>query len=100
MRIYLSGKVTGTEDYTERFATEEEFLRKQGHSVVNPVKVNAMLPSDTTYDDYMAMSLCMLRTCQAIYMLSGYKDSPGAMTELAEAEKLNMPIFYQPPFVL
>ena len=31
--------------------------------------VNAMLPEDTTYDEYMAMSFAMLDMCDSIYML-------------------------------
>ncbi len=94
-RIYISGAVTGTDDYRERFEKAEERLTIRGYSVVNPVKVNGMLPQDTTYDDYMKMSICMLGTCDSIYMLKGYEDSNGANVELAMAEELGLQIYYQ-----
>ena len=45
-RIYISGPVTGTKDYKERFARAEGYLSGMGFSVVNPPKVNAALPPD------------------------------------------------------
>lgn len=50
--------------------------------MVNPAKVNAQLPEDTDYEDYMKMSFCMLDMCDAIYMLLGWNKSCGANREL------------------
>jgi hypothetical protein len=80
-KVYISGPITGTTDYMERFAKAEEELTKKGYSVVNPAKVNAQLPSDTTYDEYMKMSICMLRMCDCIYMLRDWRRSNGARVE-------------------
>lgn len=33
--IYISGKMTGTDDYAERFAKAEQELTRQGFSVIN-----------------------------------------------------------------
>lgn len=95
-RIYISGAITGTTDYMERFAQTEADLKKAGYEVVNPAKVNVQLPESTSYDDYMKMSLCMLETCDYIYMLRGWQDSKGANMELCKAKELKMHIFYQP----
>ena len=46
MKIYISGAITGTDDYMERFSKAEKELAEQGYSVVNPAKVNAQLPED------------------------------------------------------
>ena len=51
MKIYISGAITGIDDYMERFAKAEKKLTEQGYSVVNPAKVNAQLPEDTTYEE-------------------------------------------------
>ena len=67
MRVYLSGAITGTDDYMERFAKAERELTEQGYSVVNPAKVNAQLPEDTTYEEYMKMSFCLLSLCDVAY---------------------------------
>ena len=95
MKIYISGAITGTDDYMERFAKAEKELTEQGYSVVNPAKVNAQLPSDTDYDDYMKMSLCMLSMCEAIYMLRGFEKSRGAKRELEFANSEDMEIMYE-----
>lgn len=95
-RIYISGAITGTTDYMERFAQAESELIKAGYDVVNPAKVNAQLPESTSYEDYMKMSLCMLETCDYIYMLRGWQSSKGANTELSKAKELKMHTFYQP----
>ena len=71
MKIYISGAISGTDDYMERFAKAEKELTEQGYSVVNPAKVNAQLPEDTSYEEYMEMSFCMLDMCDGIYMLKG-----------------------------
>lgn len=71
MRVYISGPITGTEDYMERFARAEKRLIIDGYSVINPASVNSMMPSDTTYEEYMKMSITMLDMCEAICMLKG-----------------------------
>ena len=93
MRVYISGKITGTTDYMQRFSAAERKLKAKGHSVVNPAKVNGMMPDDMTWEEYMKMSLCMLQLCSAIYMLPGWEDSPGAILEHHEAVKMDMLIF-------
>lgn len=85
MKIYISGAITGTDDYMDRFADAEEKLKKEGHSVINPAAVNSMLPADTTYEEYMEMSLTMLDMCGAIYMLKGWEKSCGANREYGYA---------------
>lgn len=85
MKIYISGAITGTDDYMDRFADAEEKLKKEGHSVINPAAVNSMMPADTTYEEYMKMSLTMLDMCGAIYMLKGWEKSCGANREYGYA---------------
>lgn len=95
-RIYISGAITGTPDYMERFAEAEKNLTETGYEVVNPAKVNAQLPESTSYEDHMKMSICMLETCDYIYMLRGWQSSKGANIEFCKSKELNMRIFYQP----
>ena len=95
MKIYISGAITGTDDYMERFAKAEKELTEQGYSVVNPAKVNSQLPEDTSCEDYMKMCFCMLDICEAIFMLQGWSKSCGANRELGYAMAKDMIIMYE-----
>lgn len=92
MRVYISGPITGTDDYMVRFAQAEKELTEQGYSVVNPANVNAQMPADMEYEDYMKMALAMLDLCDAIYMLSGWEKSCGANREYGYALGKDMDI--------
>ena len=95
MKIYISGAITGTDNYMDRFAKAEKELTDRGYSVVNPAKVNAQLPEDTTYEEYMKMSFCMLDMCEAIFMLKGWCKSCGANREYGYALVKDMIIMYE-----
>lgn len=94
-KIYISGPITGTTDYMERFEKAESYLKSKGYSVVNPAKVNAQMPEDTSYEEYMKMSFTMLDMCQYIYMLEGWHKSTGANRELGYAMAKDMTIMYE-----
>ena len=95
MRVYLSGAITGTDDYMERFAKAQMLLQNEGYSVINPALVNSNMPSDTTYEEYMKMSFTMLSMCDAIYMLEGWQKSCGANREYGYAYANNMNIILE-----
>lgn len=84
MKLYLSGAITGTDDYMDRFSMAEKSLEVE-HTIINPAKVNAQLPSDINYEDYMKMSFCMLDMCDGIYLLKGWEKSCGSNRELGYA---------------
>ena len=84
MKLYLSGAITGTDDYMDRFSMAEKSLEVE-HTIINIAKVNAQLPSDTDYEDYMKMSFCMLDMCDGIYLLKGWEKSCGSNRELGYA---------------
>lgn len=92
--VYISGKITGTDDYIERFSKAESELIDKGYKVINPAKVNSGFNA-ATYKMYMQSSINMLFMCDCIYMLKGWEDSKGARAEKALAESMDYYIFYE-----
>lgn len=95
MRIYISGSITGTERYRERFMEAEARLNKKGYRVINPAELSAVMPQDTNYEEYMTVCMAALSTAQAIYMLEGWENSRGANRELGYALGKKMTVYYQ-----
>ena len=55
MKIYIAGKISGDKNYKQKFRKAEKFLRKLGHSVMNPAWI---VPSDEfRWEDYMQISI-------------------------------------------
>ena len=93
--IYISGKITGTDDYLQRFERAEKHLNTMNITdVINPAKVNSYLP-ELSYSQYIKMSLCMLEMCDTIYMLKNWEDSTGAKLEWEFAKANNYKIMYE-----
>ena len=93
-RCYISGKISGTNDYIARFRLYEEKLKEMGWTVVNPAKVNGEMPEDMSYEEYMVMCETMMSLCGAIFMMPGWEDSTGARYEKGDAKIHKMQIFY------
>lgn len=84
MRAYISGAVTGTDDYKERFAEAEKKLSEHGFEVVNPVKELEKFVDDS-WLDIMKRCLLLLDTCDRVYFMSGWSKSRGACMEFGYA---------------
>lgn len=95
MKIYISGAISGTDDYMERFQKVEDRLLGDGECVVNPARLNANLPSIFTYEDYMKLDLTMIELCDAIYMMNGWEKSCGANREYGYALALGKMILFE-----
>lgn len=94
LKIYISGKISGTDDYKERFEAAAECIRNIGFIPVNPVDLDAILPgSATSWEQYMQADMGLLRACEAVYLIPGWEESTGARIEKMEAERLRKPIF-------
>lgn len=95
MKVYISGPITGVKGYMERFRSIEKQLQAEGYIVVNPARVNAALPEETSYEEYMIMSLVMLDMCDTIYMMRGWQQSTGCNMEIQRAMKQGHTIIFE-----
>lgn len=94
MRIYISGPITGTEDYKSRFLEAEKPIKAAGHVPMNPVEI-VNLPEGSSWEDYMKIDLKLIEMCDAIYMLHRWDASKGACIEFEYAYEHKMMIFFE-----
>jgi len=95
MKVYISGKITGTSDYLARFGEAEARLMQKGYTVINPARVLDALPKDTTWQGYMSVALAMLTQADAVYILSGWETSKGVAVERAVADSLGLLVTFE-----
>lgn len=95
MKIYISGKISGT-DLTEtraRFAAVAKAMKRIDVEPVNPLE-NGLSEHDS-WEAHMLKDIADLLQCKAIYMLQGWQDSKGARIEHYIATKIGMLIMYE-----
>ena len=93
MKGYIRGPITGHDDYMERFEATEQYIKNKfgdNIEVVNPAKVNSMLPK-MTWKQYMDICLTILPMCDYIYMMEGWEHSTGACIEYGYALASDIP---------
>ena len=102
MKIYISGPVTGTNDYIERFAKTEKHLSSAFGKVevFNPVRhiINTFRhPEEIGWPFIMSVLLDELRygNFTHIYLMQGWQSSEGAVIEKCYAKRLGMDIIYE-----
>lgn len=95
MRIYISGKITDTFDYLERFSEAESMLSSLGFDTLNPAKVCDNLPKTFSHDEYLKVCIAMLECCDTIFMLDGWEESKGARKELLFAENNGKSVIFE-----
>ncbi len=99
-KVFISGKMTGLtpEQYQMRFDEAACRLRTMGYEVFDPAEggwIEQMKAAGQTYGEVLIETLKRLRECDAIYMLSNWKDSKGATVEHAYAEAIGMEMMYE-----
>lgn len=95
-RIYLSGPITGVENYKCIFGAYALRLWRQNWIVVNPAKA---CPSDWGYWRCMARCIRLELGCEAIAMIPGWEKSRGAKIEHRIARMLGLRIIYLQPMM-
>lgn len=92
MRIYISGPITGTDDFAERFEDAAAIIAERGHKYINPAKLAEIMP-EASWEDYMVIDRELLQYADAITMLPGWEQSRGARAERAFAIINGLPTY-------
>lgn len=92
MIVYIAGKMAGLPDLGKAsFDAAAEKLRGEGHIVLNPSDLPVGMPRER----YMPICLAMVYAADAVYMLKGWWDSPGANLERLYAEYQGKTVIYE-----
>lgn len=88
---YIAGPISGLPDGNKpAFDEAEARLREAGYYVHNPHELCKDMPPGTSWCEYMRRCIRALTTCDAIYMLPGWKRSRGARIEWFVAKVLGV----------
>lgn len=90
MKVYISGQITGLDNFAELFEQAEKGLQYLGHEVINPVKIEHN--HDKTWRSYMKNDIKALCDCDAIFLLQNWSSSDGARLEYHIALRLGLQI--------
>lgn len=88
MVVFISGPISGVDDYKQKFAEVEDKLTKLGNIVLNPTSINPNLP----YEDLMRICFKMIDIADVVYFMTGWASSKGAMREYYYASAHQKPI--------
>lgn len=73
--IYISGPITGVDDYLIKFSRAEMYLALKIATgdlaytgFINPAFTNRTLPNDFEHQDYMAVCFALMDLCDGIYL--------------------------------
>lgn len=106
MRVYIAGLISKGGTLSEeqiienlhKFEIAEELLKASGFEVYSPIwhsphRANKDYTPSTTlkaWADFMKADIKELMDCDFIFPLSGWEESPGAVIEVALAERLGI----------
>lgn len=96
-KIYISGKITGDENWVEKFTNAEKPIKELcGENVVifNPT-LTKDYEGKIDYDDFLHIDFAIIDVCDALYMLKDWKDSKGAIKEYHYALSKGKKILYE-----
>ena len=106
-KIYISGPITNDpQNFRKHFEDMEAYLKRLGYDVLNPADKNTdqlalKLPKGMSLFDkkawlyFMERDIHWVADCDAIMMLKGWRESPGAQIEYWVAKKYELDIMFE-----
>lgn len=100
MRLFLSGPMTGIEDYNrQEFDRVAGILRGMGHKVFNPAEAKEIQGKVNRRGYRVLLSLGLEWMClkaEGLVVLRGYHNSRGCVAEIATARAIKIHIWREP----
>jgi len=88
MKLYLSGKITGYDDYAKDFARARARLEDAGYDTCDPTISG--LSEDTPWASAMRQVIGEMLRCDGVALLPGWEESKGACIEARLAKDVGM----------
>lgn len=85
--VYISGPITGVNQYYKAFELAEDELTALGFIPLSPRR----LPHGMTNEQYMRICMAMIDSADAVLFLPGWSNSQGAMAEFAYVKYIGKP---------
>ena len=100
-KVYIAGPMTGLPNYNfAAFDRAAECLKARGLEPQNPAEIGRKWlaehehkePNESEYQELLNAGRAMLRGCGTIYLLNGWQNSRGALSELSYALILKLKV--------
>jgi hypothetical protein len=88
-KLYLSGKITGDNDYQVKFQCAENKLFDAGYYPVNPA---AVVVKGTPWEEAMRRALVHMLQCDGVAVLFDWRRSRGARIEVRLARAVGITV--------
>jgi nucleoside 2-deoxyribosyltransferase len=93
MKLYIAGPMTGYPLHNwPAFDREAELLREAGYEVINPTECNGTYEEALRkpYEECLKNDIKAMLECDALALLPGWENSPGAVFEREIARRVGM----------
>ena len=103
--IYIAGKYRGASPWEveQNIRAAEDFAAKvwaMGHAALCPHANSRHMEGVSSEEHFLAGTLELMRRCDAVLLVPNWHRSEGARAEVAEAERLGMPVFGREAIVM